>query len=279
VLPDFIVAGASKAGTTWLSRCLGAHPEVFVALHPTEYFSYRFDRGLNWYEGFFSEADGAKRIGEKSTSYMIWDETPGRIADALPDVTLLFVLREPVARANSHYRMLLRAGNVTDDIDAELVPGTPLVEEGRYFQRLNGFRRHLADEQVRVLLYDDLIADPAAFIRHVYGSLGVSEDVVPPLVDRRFHATKTRPRFQRAFNSAVRASIAVSSRSRLVERGIDSLRQRGVFDVLHRINRGPSFPTMSDDHRRDLVEYYRDDVEALAGWLGRDLSHWTDASG
>jgi len=276
MLPHFIIAGASKAGSTWLSRCLGEHPQVFTPHHTAEYFSYRYDRGQAWYESLFESAGGKPVIGEKSTSYIIWDGVPQRMAGCVPHVQLFFVLREPISRANSHYRMLLRSGHVGEDIDDVLVPGHPLVEEGRYFTQLNRFREHFQDAQLHVYLYDQMRDDPVGLLHDVFSVLNVDPDFKPSLLGERYHVTKTRPRFQGAYNAAVRTVRFLTLHSRWLGQGLDSMRQRGVFDVFHRLNRGDAFPEMSREHRRKLAEYYQDDIEALGRWLGQDLSHWVE---
>ena len=114
-LPDFLVVGTKRGGTTTLFRALQSHPEV-APLFPSHqhtksphYFDLHYDRGESWYRSFFPTArargrSGHHRLaGEASPYYMFHPLAPGRIADDLPSVRLLVLLRDPVERAASHH--------------------------------------------------------------------------------------------------------------------------------------------------------------------------------
>lgn len=126
-LPDFIIAGAMKAGTTSLHHILKHHKHVFlpedeifffdlddIQQHPDFFMDARgkwifhdyerhYQDYLEWYSSFFESADDGQVIGDDSTTYMASRKAPQRIARLLPDVKLIFMLRDPVVRAYSHY--------------------------------------------------------------------------------------------------------------------------------------------------------------------------------
>lgn len=110
-LPTFIVVGAMKAGTTSLAAYLGSHPEVFVTT-PKEarFFGSSSDenwpRGLGWYRQLFTSSAGARARGEASPGYTMAPHVPHvpeRIASVVPDVRLVYLLRNPVGRIRSAY--------------------------------------------------------------------------------------------------------------------------------------------------------------------------------
>jgi hypothetical protein len=112
-LPTFILVGAEKAGTSWLSRNLARHPDVFMAPGEIHFFDVdsNFRRGIDWYAGHFSNSGACTAIGEKSPGYLNlfragkWQaHVPKRVRATLPDVRLIFVLRDPVRRAISAAR-------------------------------------------------------------------------------------------------------------------------------------------------------------------------------
>ena len=278
MLPDFVIAGASKTGSTWLVRCFDEHPEVFAPLITPEYFSTNFDKGRDWYESLYAEPGDAKVLVDKSTSYIVDPEAPARMHACVPDAQIIFMLRDPIERANSHYNMWLRGGRADENIDEVLVPGHELVEEGLYFKQISRFLEYYPADQVAILLYDDLKADAHAFARRVFELIGVDADFVPEMIDKRFHQTKTRPKFQKPYVAAVKTVRWINKRSRLIEGLIDRLRRRHAFDFIHKLNRGKAFPKMSDQTRQRLSEYYREDIDRLAAHLGRDLSHWAPAT-
>ncbi len=81
-LPTFFIVGAAKTGTSWMHQCLDAHPQVFVPHQgETTFFSYHYERGLEWYKRFFESSKQVEAVGEKSPSYMVTPKVPERIHD------------------------------------------------------------------------------------------------------------------------------------------------------------------------------------------------------
>lgn len=91
MLPNFIMAGATKFGTSSLLRCLGKHPEILTSGQQSGrkevgFFNNTYEKGIERYEQFFEDWNGEKAIGEKSVGYMIHKESPERIEKLIPDV-------------------------------------------------------------------------------------------------------------------------------------------------------------------------------------------------
>ena len=112
-LPDFVVLGAMKAGSTSLYHALSQHPQVLPAFRKgVHFFDERTERGIGWYRANFPlrrqldavAAEWGRAVtGEASPSYLVHPRAPGAIAEALPEARLIAVLRDPVHRAVSHY--------------------------------------------------------------------------------------------------------------------------------------------------------------------------------
>ena len=113
-LPQFIIAGAQKAGTTSLFAYLAEHPQCAASLtKEVHYFDQSFERGEGWYRMHFPVADNdaAPRACFESSPYYMFDpRVPQRVHDLLPGVRLIFLLRNPVSRAYSHYQHSVRRG-------------------------------------------------------------------------------------------------------------------------------------------------------------------------
>ena len=107
VKPTFLIIGAPKTGTTSLWALLSEHPDVFVfPWKGTQFFSKRYDWGFAWYESLFDEGSDATAIGESSANYSLGPSdspVPQRIADYLPGVRLIYMVRNPLERIESHY--------------------------------------------------------------------------------------------------------------------------------------------------------------------------------
>src|SRR4051794_1541363 len=110
MLPNFLVIGAPKAGTTSLYHYLATHPQVFVS-DPKELRFFieeiNWRKGLGWYESQFAGADGAVARGELTPEYAlhpVYGGVPERIASVLPDARLVYLVRDPIERMRSQYR-------------------------------------------------------------------------------------------------------------------------------------------------------------------------------
>ena len=125
-LPDFIIGGAPRSGTTWLASALDRHPEIWLAkpFRPEPKFflvDELYAEGLDAYSRrWFADAPDLGAVGEKSTNYLESAAAAARIAGDLPRVRLLFVLREPTARALSNYRWSVMNGMEHEDFATAL---------------------------------------------------------------------------------------------------------------------------------------------------------------
>lgn len=272
-LPDFVIIGATKAATTWLSHNLGAHPGVFLPSQEIHYFSRFHDRGEDWYRAHFRGAQDTRLIGEKSASYLPHPEAPQRLRDLLPHARLIAQLRNPVERAYSDYCMHYRRGEVSRDIERFLDPArTPiprLLEDGFYHRHLTNYLGVFPAEQVMVLLYDDIRRRPAEVFREVCGHLGIDDTVAPQAVERRVK-DKDIP------------VVPPSARRMLapLKQLVQPWRQTRSFGAIRSlIARRLRYPPLTPELRERLAAHYTDDVARLSGLLGRDLSMWMAESG
>ena len=117
-LPTFLIVGGMNCGTTALYRYLQAHPEVYMpSVKAPEFFveEANWRRGVDWYRRMFAGAPpDAVAIGEASNAYTKhprYRGVPKRVASVLPDVRLIYVVRDPVARMRSHYQTKVAEGS------------------------------------------------------------------------------------------------------------------------------------------------------------------------
>jgi len=201
-LPTFIIGGAPRCGTTLLYHWLERHPDIFLAspVNPEPKFflvDEEYQRGLDYYEEkYFAAADTDCR-GEKSTNYLEDSLVPRRIAKDLPEVKLVFVLRDPVERAYSNY--LWSKMNRLETLDfasaiereAEREGSYPekwkyarpfsYVSRGMYARHLARFFDALGRQRILVLLLEELLARPDEQIETVLRFLGVAPKL--PAID------------------------------------------------------------------------------------------------
>lgn len=194
-LPDFIIGGAPRAGTTWLYELLDRHPDVHMAkpLKPEPKFFLRDDeyaRGLEYYSAkWFADADASKIAGEKSTDYLENSAAAVRIARDVPHVKLIFLLREPVSRAYSNYLWSRMNGLETEDFatalrledqrERELPERLKYTRPYSYFSRgvyadlLEPYFNRFVEHQLFIARYEDIVERPAAVADAVHKFIGV----------------------------------------------------------------------------------------------------------
>ncbi|MCG8479900.1 MAG: sulfotransferase domain-containing protein [Spirochaetales bacterium] len=202
-LPDFLVIGAQKAGTTALMYYLRQHPSIFKGETKNElhFFDRWYSRGERWYRAAFPRTRALPQgsiVGEGTPEYLLHPHAPKRIAALLPDVKLIAVLRDPAKRALSHYQMELRNGRETLSFeealaqeDARIGPewDSLLSDErhsfkkyqrhaykarGRYVEQLQRFFEHVPRERILILNSRDLSTDTKRIVNEVCEFLEIS---------------------------------------------------------------------------------------------------------
>ncbi len=261
-----------KAGTTTLAGLLASHPDVFIFPDKeVHFFDRHFDRGVDWYREQFGGATTERAVGEATGAYMRKDEVVARMASVVPEAKLLAVLRDPVDRAYSHYWMLRSKwgiGHTFEELVREEIAGrrlppplshARLLDFGRYVPQLESLCAHFPRESLHVLLFEDLTDDRADSYAGVCRFIGVDDAHVPQEAERVWNKT-TGLRSERLRRGMLRAG-AFRRAPRLAA-------------AIDRLNRTESYPRMDSGIRRELVEWYADEISALSAWLGRDLSAW-----
>jgi Sulfotransferase domain len=195
-LPDFIIGGAPRSGTTWLYELLDRHPDVYMArpLKPEPKFflvDHVYERGLNFYAAtWFAGAGDARLAGEKSTDYLESAAAAERMARDLPRVKLVFILREPADRAYSNFVWSRMNGLETEDFptalrleierEQELPERLKFARPFSYFSRglyadlLQPYLQRFPRGQMLILRFEDIVIRPAALAERLHRFLGVS---------------------------------------------------------------------------------------------------------
>lgn len=146
-LPNFIIVGAAKAGTRALIDYLDQHNEIYTYPDEIHFFSKNYNKGIDWYQKFFKNVNDEKAIGEKSPSYFTSSKTPERIFQNIPDVKLIFLLRNPVDRAYSHYWHAVRGGRIKNGFEEKIKnEGNNILETGKYAKYINKYLKFFKKE-------------------------------------------------------------------------------------------------------------------------------------
>lgn len=240
MLPTFLIIGAQKAGTTSLHRYLGSHPEVFVsAVKEVRFFSSdeNWERGVDWYEGHFAGAENALAAGEASpfyTMYPLVSGVPERIAQVIPDVRLVYLIRDPVARMRSQYIHLRGTKEERRDIATALLEDPKYLFLSRYAEQIERYLPHFDRSQLLVLRSEDLRHRRGDVLAEVYRFIGVDDGWVSGVEDREFHGSASgRPRSLVATVQRVPGyrGVARLARSVFGTEQVDRLKYRRVAET------------------------------------------------
>jgi hypothetical protein len=193
-LPNFLYIGPDKAGSSWLHDVLIEHPQVFMTPAKDLYFFDRYyDKGVDWYAAHFEKAGDQKIIGEVCQDYLFHPEAAARVEETLDAPRFMVTLRDPVDRAFSSYLYMLKMGQQPGAFGEALERRPELIEHGRYGTGLARFADRFGDDSVYVAVFDDLVADPAAFIDLLLAWLGIEQfALTDELLESRLPASKAR---------------------------------------------------------------------------------------
>jgi hypothetical protein len=269
MLPHFLIVGAMKAGTTTLRHYLQGVEQVWIYPGEVRFFSQdrKYAQGLGWYESLFEQAAGKAVIGEKSPAYSFQPRVPQRIHSCLPDVKLIWLFREPVARTYSHYwhsairgkeRLSFQTAVAREDerVRHNLLRG--YKRRSRYAEQVSRYLQFFPKEQMLFLLFEELVKEPAAVLNRVLEFLEVDGRI-----DRLPHHTH--------------ANVTRAPRSVRLQWLARTIFDRGPgFDLVKQFNvrKEPGYPRIPQDLREELSREFEEPNEQLAALTGLNLSVW-----
>ena len=197
-LPDFLIIGAMKSGTSSLYRNLVNHPQIVSATKKeVHFFDKKYDQGLEWYLSHFPMLGENKKYyvtGEASPRYLIHPDAPKNAYDTLPQAKLIAILRNPVDRAYSHYHHMARKGkeplSFEEAVNRELEQLSQQMEQvlenyktisssyltrGIYADQFKRWMQFFPKEQFLILKSEDFFADPQSIFKQVTDFLNIPE--------------------------------------------------------------------------------------------------------
>jgi len=185
-LPDFVVIGTMKGGTTYLYHLLSQHPLVEpAAAKELQFFNRFFDEGVEWYRQCFPVPrlkDGRRTLtGEATPGYLPHPPAPERMAEIIPHARLIALLRNPVDRAYSDYQQVIRKGRETrtfeEAMDYDDLDDAPrkFLSKGIYVDQLLRWAEFFPKEQLLVLKSEDFFEDPVESLKPVLSFLDLPE--------------------------------------------------------------------------------------------------------
>ena len=296
-LPNFLIVGAAKSGTSSLHNYLNQHPDIFMPSYTqngmkvkeprfliTKLVKERLHNGVWDFDSYcelFKNSDAYSLVGESTVLYLYYyDEAIKNIKKYLgSNVKIVIMLRNPIERAYSAYNFLKRKGireqlSFEQALENEFLrmknPNeTPMIfykKMGLYFDSVKAYLDNFKD--VHIIFYDDFSANTEKSVSDTISFLGASAQ---PLIDtkKRYNVGGKSWRFnwirslfleENAFKKVTKYILPKSFRKSVAKVLISIFTRRAI--------------KMQESTRRSLINYYREDVSNLSELLGKDLKHW-----
>jgi hypothetical protein len=269
MLPNFIIVGAMKAGTTTFHEYLSEGEGVFMPRPELKFFSTDADyaRGMDWYESFFAGSDSKVAVGERTTTYSYVPSVAERIHRHLPDVKLIWIFREPVSRTYSHYWHSAKAGSETLSFEQAIARESERIKKdifrgyakrSLYAEQVERYLRYFSKEQMLFLLFEDFLREPANVLNRTLKFLNVDAIVRDPGIPKQ-----NNPSYAPRYLHLQWAARKLFDKSK-------------PFRLVTRINRSatPGYPRMSEHMRARLRETFREPNQQLAELTRLNLAIW-----
>ncbi|PIG94467.1 sulfotransferase [Gloeocapsopsis sp. IPPAS B-1203] len=293
-MPNFLIIGAQKAGTSSLYYYLKQHPQIYMSpikephfftyegANPDESFSeadrnesFAVINNIKDYQKLFQGAPESSLIGEASPSYIYAPQAAERIKHYLPHAKLIAILRHPAERAYSNFLHAIRHNHEPlKDFKHALQEEETRIREnsvflwhykskGFYYKQLSRYLDLFDRSQIKVCLYEDLNTNPAGVIKDLFEFLEVDSSFEPD-VSRKYNVSVV-PKNQFFSDLLDNLKPIKPAMKTLLPDGVRHYVRSKVFDTP---------PPISPEMRKQLVEEYREDILQMQELLGRDLSGW-----
>jgi hypothetical protein len=280
---DFFIVGAPKAGTTALHNTLALHPEIFMPdIKEPNFFSgselkanklYYREKIItdpDEYQQLYAKA-GNKLKGDASVSYLFYPSTAGNIFQYNPQAKIIIILRHPVERAVSHYRMDQRLGWVKAGLEDIFFknrhPASVFFQQyfllGKYAEQVKRYLEVFPEDQVKIFLFEELKSDFRKTVSETLTFLGVKATDEIQISENQNASFVFRNRI-----------LSFLYRLQWLRKGIKKIMPESLSGVmLENLTRKPS-AEISEKLLKELSAFYREDIMALSNLIKKDLTHW-----
>jgi hypothetical protein len=294
MLPNFLIIGAQKAGTTSLLNYLSRHPEIYVPedkeiscfyedkQYNKQFESYPFDK-------YFLGWRGEKYCGNAPVNTLFFSEvTAKRIHDLCPSIKMIAVLRNPISRAYSAYWYFVRCGVEKNSFEEALKLEASLansgtfyercnftyVSHGFYYEQLRKFFEHFSMDSLLILLYDELKKNPTDTLGKVCEFLSIDNIFYSRDVYKKYNVS-SRSRIQFVNNFIYRDSILKQMYKKCIPGELRYRIRIQVVEAIKSLNlMADSYPPMRASTRETLRLIFRESNIKLGKLIGADLSDW-----
>ena len=292
-LPNLLIVGAAKCGTTSLHNYLKQHPDIFMTEHKEPHFLINSEIGedrvhkavtvLEEYEKMFKTEDKYKYKGESSVMYLAFPEfSIKNIKKYLdPDVKIIIMLRNPIERAFAGYLHNLRY-NPSEDLSFEeafdkseeryhqvgdMTPDTRYLHVGNYYSQVELFMT-MFNDNVIVIMYDDYVSNINLCLSNIFDFLDVDKMLVDTSRRHMVGGWVFKSKFLRNL------FIPKNNFKSLLKSVLPNKKLRQALKQKMMSISTVETPCVSAEMHKKLTEYYRKDINSLSKLLNKELNHW-----
>jgi hypothetical protein len=282
-MPNLIIIGGLKCGTTSIHHYLGLHPEVQMS-KPKELNFFveelNWDLGIDWYASRFDDRFAVR--GESSPHYTNQPRFTGvaeRIREHCPDARLIYMVRDPIKRILSHWVHATGAGYETRPLEPTLTsPDVAYVQRSMYWMQLQPYLELFDREQIDVIAQEELQGDREQTMRRAFRFAGVDEDFTSEQFDREWEKSSAKQGDKYQLMERLIKLPGFRSFDRNFDRLPESMRWL-VEKVVHDPDKPPApKPELPEQVQETLRGRFREDVARLQEFAGRQFPGWNDYS-
>ena len=282
-MPNLIIIGGLKCGTTSIHHYLGLHPQIQMS-KPKELNFFvselNWDLGLDWYASRFDNRFEVR--GESSPHYTNRPRFNGvaeRIREHCPDARLIYMVRDPIKRVLSHWVHATGAGYETREMVPTLsAPDSGYVMRSQYWMQLEPYLDLFEREQIEVIAQEELQRERDDTMRRAFGFAGVDPDFTSEQFDREWEKSSAKSSDKYQFMEKAIKLPGLRAFDKNFDRLPESMRWV-VERVVHDPEAPPApKPELPASLQETLKGYFREDATALQGFAGRDFPGWGDYS-
>jgi hypothetical protein len=297
--PNFLIAGGVASGTSFLSAALATHPDIYLP-YPQRpepnffHYSWKFEQGFDWWiDTWFKRVGVQRAVGERSSLLLTSDAAPWRILETVPDIKLIFCLRNPIERAWGNYRFTVLEGleelTFSEALDVEQersnqaegrwseVRPHAYLERSRYSDHLREYIELFGPSQVLMLKSEDMSRAPAVSLAQVCAFLNLDSSegcsipasYTSPSVRDRGVQVRLRAHFGERFSALVE-SIRTESDVRLL---VDTEEDRQALVEL-RGNLMEGKQPLSEADRTKVSRMLSEELQAIRSIVPFETDDW-----
>ena len=296
-MPNFLVIGAPKAGTTALYHYLKEHPQIYMSpVKEPKFFALEgkqigfrgpgdlkkdYVMDIEAYFALFNNVSHEVAIGEASPGYLHSPQAPERIRHYIPDARLIAIIRDPVERAYSHFLSLVRQDlepltDFTQAMEAEeericnnWSPRWLYKQRGFYYAQLKRYFDLFDRSQIRVYLHEDFKTNSLGVLQDIFRFLDVDDTFVPDTSEKH---NATYIHRNKVLHKLLKEQNPIKS---ILKPLLSSQLRQGIKANLINLNISKR-PQLQPKVREQFIEKYREDILKLQELIQRDLSTWLE---